>query len=387
MQVHAFGFVSTMDGYPWGGSEELWSRTALRLLSQGYRVSASVAGWRPPDGRICKLADSGVDVRFRDKTPSFVRKVWGRMVQRSQTDFSFELKRFLTAISPSLTVFSSAGPLPPIELLELCVAMNKAFAVIFCLNEDSYWVHDDVATRYRNTLPHARRCYFKSHGNWRLAEKQLGCEFRNAEIVANAPTVDYNVQSRWPPLSVGSELHLANVARLDPGMKGQDILFEVLAGTAWRNRKWRLTLYGSGSARDTLERLAKHFGLTDRISFAGYRPIGEIWAANHVLVMPSRCEGMSLAVIEAMLYARPVIATDVGGNAEVIEDGVTGFIAEAPVTTCVANALERCWERRLELEKMGAASARRIRDLLPADPVTEFATKLKRLVVRESAAS
>jgi len=111
------------------------------------------------------------------------------MVQRSQTDFSFELKRFLTAISPSLTVFSSAGPLPPIELLELCVAMNKAFAVIFCLNVDSYWVHDDVATRYRNTLPHARRCYFKSHGNWRLAEKQLGCEFRNAEIVANAPTL------------------------------------------------------------------------------------------------------------------------------------------------------------------------------------------------------
>ena len=53
--------------------------------------------------------------------------------------------------------------------------------------------------------------------------------------------------------------------------------------------------------------------------FAGHRPVEEIWASNHVLVMPSRAEGFPLAIVEAMLCARPVLASDVAGNSEIVE--------------------------------------------------------------------
>ncbi len=80
-----------------------------------------------------------------------------------------------------------------------------------------------------------------------------------------------------------------------------------------------------------------------------------------------------------MLCGRPVIATDVVGHREIVQDGVTGFLAEAPTATSFLAALERFWERRHEAEAIGRTAAQHISRLLPADPVREFSDKLKHL--------
>jgi len=177
-------------------------------------------------------------------------------------------------------------------------------------------------------------------------------------------------------LGKDGQLRFACVARLDPIAKGQDILFEVLATQRWRDRRWQLYLYGEGRNRQVLEHLAKRLEISDRVVFSGFESVEKIWAANHVLVMPSRFEGMPLALVEAMLCGRPVIATDVAGHAEIIEDGVTGFLADAPTTRAVASALERFWVRRDEAEEMGKAGILKIRQMMPIDPVRVFSDKL-----------
>ena len=65
------------------------------------------------------------------------------------------------------------------------------------------------------------------------------------------------------------------------------------------------------------------------------------------------------------------------GNSEIVEDDITGFLAEAPTVSSVANALERFWAKRATLEEMGKAGARKIRQLVPPDPVRDFTEKLK----------
>jgi glycosyltransferase involved in cell wall biosynthesis len=382
MARDGFVFVSTMMGFPWGGSEELWSRAALDLAAQGFPVSASVAEWSPPHERVLGLMQGGVDVRFRPSRYSLGQRLWRRATRGPWNPITVEAEKVLAAHShPALVVLADGGPFPWIELPEFCVERQLPFVTIAQANPDNHWLADDKAARYRAALAKALRCYFVSNANRGQAERQLGAELPNAEIVWNPFNIAFDACPPWPGLRADDELRLACVARMEPHAKGQDILLEALAKPVWRERNWRLNLYGAGPSKDVLERLAARLGLAGRAVFAGHRPVEEIWAANHLLVLPSRYEGLPLAMVEAMLCARPVVATDVAGHAEVIEDGVTGFLADAPTIAGVEQALERMWARRDALERMGEAGSRRIRGLVPQDPAKVFSEKIKRLVM------
>jgi glycosyltransferase involved in cell wall biosynthesis len=372
-------FVSTLEGDPWGGSEELWSRAALDLLAHGFGVSASVYEWSPLHRRVLDLKARGVDLWVRPRWYSWWDHPVRRLQSRHRRPAVVEVARLIAARKPDLAVFSHGGALPPVELLELSVSMDVPFVTLGQANGPTDWMSDKVAERYRAVLPAARGSFFVSQANRTLAEQQVGAPIANGEVVWNPVNVALDAQPPWPALAEDAELRLACVGRLHPPTKGQDILFEALAAPLWRNRKWRLSLYGDGPMRQVLERLSRTLGISERIDFAGFNPVEEIWATSHVLVMPSRHEGLPLAMVEAMLCARPVVATDVAGHAEIVVDGVTGFLAAAPTIGAFAEALERFWTRRGEAEAMGAAGARRIRELYPHDPVRIFSEKLKEL--------
>ena len=211
-------------------------------------------------------------------------------------------------------------------------------------------------------------------------------DFSNAEVVRNPFNVDFSASPPWPSPGESGVLRLACVGRLKSRPKGQDLLLEALASSVWINRPWRLALYGSGPMKNIIERLIKRFGLNERVTLAGYvSRIEDIWAENHVLVMPSRCEGMPMAMVEAMLCGRPVVATDVAGHSEIVEDGVSGFLAEAPTVASVEGALERLWERRHDLRMMGETAANSIRTIVPADPVKVFCDKIQHLLIAPGA--
>ena len=260
----------------------------------------------------------------------------------------------------------------------MCASSRIPFVTISQANWEGWWPDDELADRYRKVLLAARRCFFVSKGNQRLFEKQIGCELPNAEIVYNPFNVDFNGAPLWLPFN--GELRLACVARLDPSSKGQDILLEALAGPVWANRRWRLSLYGEGRIRNTIERMVQRYGLHEHVVFAGYvASVEKIWAENHVLVLPSRAEGLPIAMVEAMLCGRPAVATDVAGHSEIIDDGVTGFLADAPTVPSITRTLERLWARRMDLEVMGRTAAIKIRERVPADPVGSFSGKIKEL--------
>jgi glycosyltransferase involved in cell wall biosynthesis len=108
--------------------------------------------------------------------------------------------------------------------------------------------------------------------------------------------------------------------------------------------------------------------------------VESIWKKHHALILPSRCEGLPLVIVEAMLLGRPVIATRVAGNAEVVENGRTGFLAEAPTEAALDAALEAAWKRRHEWRTMGEAAAVSIRELVPPNPPKIFAQGLLALL-------
>src|SRR5207245_2583405 len=157
--------------------------------------------------------------------------------------------------------------------------------------------------------------------------------------------------------------------------KGQDILLRVLAREKWKSRSLHISFFGRGTNGEALADLAGRLGLRN-VSFEGQtEDILGIWKNHHVLVLPSRAEGLPLALVEAMMCGRPAVVTNVGGNTEVIQDGVTGFLA-TPDEDSIDEALEEAWARREELHEMGQRAALRIRELVPASPAEDFAGTL-----------
>jgi glycosyltransferase involved in cell wall biosynthesis len=374
-------FIAARTDEPWGGSEELWSQAAIRLVADGVTVAACVHGHQPLHERLRELRDNGVKLWPRPEWYSRRERICRFLSRRGKSDLLYEVEKFLDTVRPELAVLSTGAALPAIELVELCQSEGVPFVTIGQANSEGWWFDDTTAARYRRGLPYALRCFFVSKANLRLAEKQIGEPLLNAEVVHNPFNVDFNSLPPWPYFDETVGLHLACVGRLDPFPKGQDILLEVLAQPAWMNRHWRLTLYGNGAWKNGIERLVQHFELERRVTLAGYvSRVEDIWAGNHVLVMPSRLEGLPLAMVEAMLCGRPVVATDVAGHSEIIEDGVSGFLADAPTVKSMAEALERLWERRNELKLMGEIAAKKIRKCVPPDPAKVFATKIQHLL-------
>ena len=151
----------------------------------------------------------------------------------------------------------------------------------------------------------------------------------------------------------GNRRLIACLGRLDP-QKGVAWLLEAMPRVFVEVPGLELVLVGDGPLRGRLETLAAQLGIADRVLFAGYRDdVPEILAASELVVLASRWEGMPNAVLEAMASGRPVVATDVGGLSEMVEDGISGFLAPAGDPPALARAIIRLADDRMLRERMG----------------------------------
>jgi glycosyltransferase involved in cell wall biosynthesis len=206
----------------------------------------------------------------------------------------------------------------------------------------------------------------------------LGDPLPNAEVAWNPYNVSSEPSPDWPAET--GIWRLACVARIDVGAKGQDLLLQILARPEWRSRPIELSFFGEGSHELALRRVVEALQL-ENVHFRGHvSDIRTIWKQNHLLTLPSRYEGLPLALVEAMWCARPAVVTDVGGNAELCLDNETGFVAPAANVSSFALALERAWDRRKDWVRMGQKARARVDNLVPKDPVGVFCNQLKACV-------
>jgi sugar transferase (PEP-CTERM/EpsH1 system associated) len=121
---------------------------------------------------------------------------------------------------------------------------------------------------------------------------------------------------------------IGTVGRLDP-VKNQAALLAAFAALRSRFPGLRLTLIGDGPLRAALEAQADALGLAGAVTFTGARnDTPDLMRCLDVFVLPSLNEGISNTVLEAMATGLPVVAARVGGNPELVVDGVTGRLYE-----------------------------------------------------------
>ncbi|HXC43642.1 MAG TPA: glycosyltransferase [Candidatus Dormibacteraeota bacterium] len=102
----------------------------------------------------------------------------------------------------------------------------------------------------------------------------------------------------------------------------------------------RFVLVGDGEARPGFERQVRELGLDQNFLFLGRRnDVPRILASCDIAVLPSRAEGLPNAVLEYMSAGLPTVVTRVGGNEELVEDGVTGLLVPAEDSEALSEAL------------------------------------------------
>lgn len=365
--------ISNVAGYPWAGSEELWLHVAMSALDEGDSVTACLhpdlhAGqpleaYRAAGGHLqawnrCKIA------RLEP------------MKQRFFSEFSAQ------KLGHPEVILVSAGSLPALTyvpgLLNYLADCGLPVVVLCQFNTDLLIMSGGEQLAIKTLLMSAAKVWFVSEQNRDVARRQFAVNLENSGVIYN-PQRSIMIDP-LPPRQDSSEIVFACVARMETVWKGQDLLVEILASERWRARKWHLRFYGEGPDRERLQRWTSLLDLNAKVDFMGYvRNLTEIWGDADVMILPSRAEGTPLAVLEAMMCGRPVVTTDVGGNAEVLVDGITGFLADAATPRSFGMAMERAWSARASWNSMGVVAHQHAVKLASKDPVGTLLCSLRNL--------
>jgi glycosyltransferase involved in cell wall biosynthesis len=139
--------------------------------------------------------------------------------------------------------------------------------------------------------------------------------------------------------------------------KGVEYLIQAMRQVVASGENAQLLLVGEGELDQPVRQMVADHHLEDHVVLAGYRvDIPEVLAALDVFVLPSLYEGLPYALMEAMAVGRAVIATDVGGNRDLLRDGVTGLLVPPCDPRALAGALLQLLRAPRDRERLGRAA-------------------------------
>jgi glycosyltransferase involved in cell wall biosynthesis len=208
-------------------------------------------------------------------------------------------------------------------------------------------------------------------GNIVVSEKQraefeaLGISPDRLRVIRYGLDLDALMHSDAVPLhaelGLPASVPLVGVVARVVAIKGQDVLLRAAARLRERHPNVHYVIAGDGDSRPAFEALANELRLSDRVHFLGWRrDVPGLLRSLSVAVLPTVLdfEGTPLAVIEAMAAGCPVVATDVGGVAEVVRRGETGLLVPPRDDAALAAAIDAQLSNRTAAGGMAAAAQR-----------------------------
>ncbi len=139
-------------------------------------------------------------------------------------------------------------------------------------------------------------------------------------------------------------------------VKGVHVLLDAYSTFRQKNKhlNTELVLAGSGSAEDDLREQCNQLGIADEVRFLGtIEDTSAFYETLDVYVQPSFAEGLPNSVMEAMLAALPVLASDIGGNQDLVSEAVSGYLFDAGDSDKLAQLLEDCSQNSEMCQKLG----------------------------------
>jgi glycosyltransferase involved in cell wall biosynthesis len=375
------GILSTTGNlYSWAGSEETWRILADYCLAQGHQIDLLLSEKVANSAQVSALRSQGAVAKVRKELTPIARRLALR-------GLSSRFKQFFN--SPHDVIFVSTGGIADCAWIpDLIPEIEKSKTpIVFVIQSNAEGAVQEQEARDQLTKIYAKASLmiFLSEHNLKLAERQLAYRFPRRTILMNPVRDAVSKPLAWPSSDNG-KLRMAEVARLEVGDKRQDQLLEALSTDEWKGRNWSLTFFGSGPDEEHIKKLITFYGLEDKVSFGGHvGDFREIWSTHHVHILPSSREGMPLALIESMFCGRPAVVTRAGGNAELVRDGIEGYVSPGMHPEIIRETLERAWADRERWSQMGLSAFDRVSELVPRNWASQMLDLLKGAIDATSA--
>ena len=184
-------------------------------------------------------------------------------------------------------------------------------------------------------------------------------QFKNSELLRQSARNELGIP-------VGS-LVIGCVGRL-VALKNHQLLLEQIPTLVRRHPALYLVLAGDGPLADSLRSQAMALGVSERVIFLGAVSNVEAWLpAFDIFALPSRTEGLSIALLEACAAGLAVVATRVGGNPEIIKDGINGRLVEVDDALALSSVLEQLLAQPLLRQQFGANASAWVREHASVD--------------------
>ncbi|MHA1335558.1 MAG: glycosyltransferase [Promethearchaeota archaeon] len=151
------------------------------------------------------------------------------------------------------------------------------------------------------------------------------------------------------------DIVLISIGRLI-SLKGFDILIEAFS-QIYNKSHLKLLIVGDGQHKNFLNNLINRKNLSESIKLLGFRnDIPQLLNLADCFILCSKSEGLSVSILEAMASGLPIIATNVGGNSELVKDGINGYLIEPNNSHILANKIMDLINDYDKLKKFGRAS-------------------------------
>jgi len=157
-----------------------------------------------------------------------------------------------------------------------------------------------------------------------------------------------------------NEILVGVIGRLSPE-KGHRFFIEAMKTVAAKYGHVKAVFVGEGQQRAAVTEAISKSGLEGKVILAGFQQdVSSFYHACDIICLPSLSEGMPNVALEAMMFAKPVVAFSAGGIPEVVQDGETGILVEQQNPAALAAALIDMLGGRYNLQAMGTAGRKRV---------------------------
>jgi glycosyltransferase involved in cell wall biosynthesis len=292
----------------------------------------------------------------------------------------WSIRRFLAARGARVVHSHNMAPL---VYAGVCARMVRGRpAVVYSEHNQVYSATPAARKRFSYYVRLADEVVAVSHDLERTLTEEIGIR-RPVRVIYNGIDgrrfADTGGEKVRRELGFGDDDLVVGTAVVLSEQKGIAYLLEAARRVLDAEPRARFVIGGEGPLRQRLEARAAELALGDRVRFLGYRrDVPDLISSLDLYVLPSLWEGLPLALLEALAIGKPIVCTTVGGNPEIVEDGVNGFLVPPRQPEPLADRILRALRDRGFREAARQRNQKKFADVFSVDKMVDGHASLYR---------